>query len=183
MLKVQRGLVLGVGNKPGPAVWFGDVCPPTWAEVHAETVTIDIDPETKPTVLHDLSVHPWPLESDYFDVLHAYEVLEHLTLQGDYKAFFALWREIWRVLKPGGIVLATTPWWQSLGAWGDPGHTCVYSPMTLSFLRQKVYSRDIGRTSMTDYRGEFPPPYNFEPLEIKQYDEGFRFILRKEEVT
>lgn len=181
MLKVQRGLVLGVGNKPGPSFWLGEELPNTWGEAHQETVTVDIDAASKPTLVHDLTKQPWPLESDYFDVIHAYEVLEHLTQQGDYRAFFALWREIWRVLKPGGMILATTPWWQSLGAWGDPGHTCVYSPMTLSFFRQNVYAKDVGKTSMTDYRSSFPPPFHFEPLHISNTETNFRFVLRKQE--
>jgi SAM-dependent methyltransferase len=59
--------------------------------------------------------------------------------------------EIWRVLKPGGFFVGTSPAWNSPWAWGDPGHTRIMSRECLIYLDQTEY-RQIGHTPMTDYR-------------------------------
>lgn len=66
-----------------------------------EYITLDIDPETKPSVVGD--AHDMPFEDNSFDaVLHVY-VFEHL-----YNPQKAI-SEIYRVLKPGGYMLAVVP--------------------------------------------------------------------------
>ena len=74
-----------------------------------ELVTLDHDPNCGADITHDLEELPWPVAADSFDEVHAYEVLEHLGSQGDAKSFFAHFGEIYRVLKPGGLLLATVP--------------------------------------------------------------------------
>jgi len=51
----------------------------------------------------------YQIREDFFDEVHAYEVLEHLGRQGDYRSFFATFANIYRVLVPGGLLLATVP--------------------------------------------------------------------------
>ena len=64
-------------------------------------ITLDIDPGTKPDVVGD--AHNMPFEDASFDaVLHVY-VFEHL--HSPHKAA----EEIYRVLKPGGYMLAIIP--------------------------------------------------------------------------
>ncbi len=64
-------------------------------------MTLDIDPETKPSVVGD--AHDMPFKDNSFDaVLHIY-VFEHL--HNPQKAA----SEIYRVLKPGGYMLAVVP--------------------------------------------------------------------------
>lgn len=92
------------------------------------------------------------MSSDYFDEIHAYEVLEHVGAQGDYRSFFALFSELWRVLKPGGYLFATCPSWHSPWAWGDPSHTRVLTAGSLVFLSQAEYARQVGKTAMSDFR-------------------------------
>lgn len=92
------------------------------------------------------------MSSDYFDEIHAYEVLEHVGAQGDYRSFFALFSELWRILKPGGYLFATCPSWHSPWAWGDPSHTRVLTAGSLVFLSQAEYARQVGKTAMSDFR-------------------------------
>lgn len=54
--------------------------------------------------LFDAEVDPFPYASNYFDTVLCCEVLEHLTQDP-----MRMMHEIHRILKPGGIVLLTTP--------------------------------------------------------------------------
>lgn len=184
-----RALVLGKGNcdlikidlKGAP----DDGPPRNFYDVFAEVVSIDIDPASNPTYVHDLDKFPWPVPTRYFDEVHAYEVLEHLGGLGDWQSFFALWREIWRVTKPGGYVCATTPWWESVWAWQDPGHRRVYSTELLTYLNQGEYTKQVGVTALTDYRRVWPEPYSFKLMLSGMSGEdpkraGFYFVLQRE---
>lgn len=116
-----------------------------------DLVTLDFNADHNPDVVHDLNVFPWPFADNSFDEVHAYELLEHLGQQGDFKRFFQDFSEIWRVLKPDGVLCGTSPMWASPWAWGDPGHTRVISLESFTYLRQPEYDQ-VGRTAMTDYR-------------------------------
>lgn len=197
-MKEGKVLVLGAGNSKlqriAVAPVGADPLGNNFEDNFAEVWRVDIDPSCKPDILLNLEHLPWgpppdgPLPSDYFNEVHAYEVLEHLGGMGDVEFFFSLWKEIWRVLKPGGLVCASTPWWESLWAWQDPGHKRVYSPELLTYLSQGNYKEQIGHTSMTDYRRLFPPPYSFQIGMTQMVGEdpkvaGFSFILVKEVYT
>lgn len=127
--------------------------------------TLDINPDHKPDVVHDLNSLPYPFEDNSFDEIHAYEVMEHVGNQGDYRFFFAQWEELYRILKPDGQFYGTSPLWHSPWAWGDPGHTRVIQAESLIFLSQEQYHKQIGVTPMTDYR--FCYKADFEPLAIQ----------------
>jgi hypothetical protein len=90
---------------------------------------------------------------DFFDEVHAYEVLEHLGSQGDAPAFFDTFWNIHRMLKPGGHLFATCPSRYSPWLWGDPSHRRVIYQESLSFLSQKIIeqNRKAG-TQMSDFR-------------------------------
>lgn len=145
-------------------------------ESFQELVTLDSDPFCKPTHLHDLNDLPLPFPSNTFDEIHAYEVLEHVGRQGDYRSFFGLFQELWRILKPGGLLCATTPAWNSIWAWSDPGHTRIISHGSLVFLSQAEYERQVGKTPMTDYRGTYGG--NFSILSATQSEHTFQFVLK-----
>lgn len=67
-------------------------------------------------VVHDLDVLPYPFPDDYADEIHMYHVLEHLhnPLQK--------MEELYRVLKPGGILYMRVPHFSSMGAFTDITH-------------------------------------------------------------
>ena len=140
-----------------------------------ELVTMDHDPQCGADVIHDLEDLPWPFADNSFDEVHAYEVLEHLGRQGDYRAFFAHFGEIYRILKPAGILAATCPSWKSIWAWGDPSHTRIISQASLVFLSQAEYQKQIGKTAMTDFRWLWKG--DFEAIHIADNGEQFTFGL------
>jgi hypothetical protein len=146
----------------------------------AEVVGVDFVHTHNPEVVFDLNQKPWTFAREgEFDEVHAYDLLEHLGAQGDFKTFFDDFYEIWRVLKVGGLLYALCPWWQSEWAWADPGHTRIISPYTLTYLDKKEYRNQIGRTSMTDYRGWWNG--NFQYFHGEQMGDAFVFVLRKKE--
>ena len=80
-------LLLGAGNTrqkllgmPGHAHW-------------SNLTTLDVDPDCKPDVLHDMDSKHMPFDDNSFDEIHAYEVLEHIGRQGDWRGFLAEFSE------------------------------------------------------------------------------------------
>lgn len=146
----MKELLIGAGNarhkklyKPG-------------REQFEDVTTLDVDPRCKPDVLWDLNDRPLPFADGEFDELHAYEVLEHVGRQGDWRGFFNEFAEYWRILKPGGALIISVPRPDSLWAWGAPGHTRVLSLKTFTFLDRDEYAGQVGVTAMTDYRDVWP---------------------------
>ncbi len=144
---------------------------PDWTEL----VTLDINPDHKPDVVWDLTKRPLPFAEGVFDEIHAYEVLEHLGQQGDWRSFFEEWSEWYRILKPGGLICGTSPAWNSVWAMADPGHTRILSMETLTYLIQPEYTNQIGKTAMTDYR--FVYKADFEIAYSSTDDNTFSYAL------
>ena len=169
-------LLLGCGNQRAKKISAPGLIEAEWDGL----VTLDVDPKVEPDVVWDLNnPDEMPFDDEYFSEIHAYDVLEHVGRQGDYKDFFRQWREYWRILKPEGLFVGSVPAWDSVWAWGDPGHTRVYSEALLVFLDQAEYRKQVGKNAMADYREYWPQPHNFELVDYKYQDEGFGFILRK----
>lgn len=170
---VKRYLLLGAGHQRVKTLQSPQT--PEKSFDAGELVTLDIDPGVNPDVVHDLDVLPYPFADDSFDEIHAYEVLEHCGRQGDWKFFFAQFDELWRILKPGGLLCATVPAWDSMWAWSDPGHTRVIGEGTLIFLSQPEYAKQAGRTSMTDYRQHFRGDFSIAAAGTER--DSFAFVL------
>ena len=58
----------------------------------------------------DIDEEPFPFENDYFDLVYCGEIIEHL-FNPDH-----LLDEVWRILKPGGKCIVTTP---NLASWSN----------------------------------------------------------------
>jgi len=166
----NRELVLGAGNshvkklrRPGVSNKFEN---PTTLDIFGS-----------PDVVHDLNVRPLPFDDGEFTEIHAYEVLEHIGTQGDWRGFFEEFDEYHRILTPNGMLYASVPSLQSRWLWGDPGHTRVISAETLTFLDRKQYEKQVGSGAMTDYRdiysGDFRLIYELDDSET------YWFVLRR----
>jgi len=141
-----------------------------------DLTTLDINPDHKPDVLHDLEILPVPLPDNHFDEIHGYEILEHLGKQGGWRFFFAQFSDFWRLLKPGGHFFATVPSLSSPWCWGDPGHCRVISHESLIFLNQTQYTAQIGKTAMSDYRFVYKADFDIIHSEVK--GDQFAFVLK-----
>lgn len=169
---MKKELLIGCGSKRDKRLTVDQTT------VFENLTTLDYNEDHKPDVVWDL-MHPdflpamWANE---FDEIHAYEVMEHLGQQGDYKLFFSQFSAIHRTLKPGGHFLATCPSRHSAWAWGDPSHTRIMQTEQLVFLSQRQYAEQVGKTSMSDFRNIYKA--DFEVVYAHDDKEDFRFILK-----
>jgi SAM-dependent methyltransferase len=128
----------------------------------------------------------YQLLSDYWDEIHAYEVLEHLGQQGDAASFLAHFSELYRLLKPNGYLCATVPSQHSKWLWGDPSHRRVINECSLVFLDQGQYQAQIDRrlaagqspTNMSDFRDNLGYRADFKLVDQHDNRTTFTFILQ-----
>ena len=173
-VKVDRGgyteLLLGSGSRTDK-----DLVIDGMSAEFSDPVRLDRNKDHKPDVVWDLRTHPLPFADNSFDEIHAYQVLQYLAQQGDYEFFFAEFSEYRRILKPGGLFLASVPD-RSL-AWADPANKRIIQPETLAFLDQDEYERQVGRTTMSDFRYLYKA--HFKTVYAQVREEAFYFALRK----
>lgn len=169
-----KELLLGCGNQTKKVLCHKDK--PTFENV----TRLDIDPDCKPDIIHDLNNFLLPFDSDMYDEIHAYEIMEHLGSQGDWQFFFDQFDEFYRVLKPGGLMFMTFPKWTSVWAFGDPGHTRVMVPEMFQFLDREWYEEAVGKTAATDYRHAFTSDWKIlNVLDVNQHCYGIILETRQ----
>lgn len=159
-------------------------------------VTLDNNSLCEPDIICDLNTTHWlcaalnpigfeatenedglvQIRDDYFEEVHAYEVLEHLGQQGDIESFFSTFANIYRILVPDGLLFATCPSRFSPWLWGDPGHRRVIQQESLIFLDQGQYKFQLGKTAMSDYRDEWKG--DFKCLSSTDDHTFHRFVLQ-----
>ena len=166
-----RELLIGCGsNRQKKAIHGGSL---EWKNL----TTLDHLARHHPDVIWDLETLPLPFPDDYFDEIHAYDVIEHCTgQQGDPVPFLAFFTEIHRILKPAGVFCAIVPYDLSAGAWGDISHKRVINEVTLSFLSQSEYEKQVGNSPMSDFRDIYKA--DFTVVTRRRDDEVFAFVLR-----
>ena len=104
---------------------------------------IDIAPIPGVDLVHDLSIYPWPIETDSVDEVkcsHYVEHIPHIDIKGlikesnsfdEFKSkvieskdgFINFINELYRIMKPGGKAIITMPYYTSERAFQDPTHT------------------------------------------------------------
>jgi len=163
---MRKELLLGCGSRTKKDLIFDN------RSEFENVVRLDINPDHKPDVVWDLKDHPLPFTDNEFDEIHAYEVLEHLAYQGDFKFFFAEFSEYARILKPGGLFCASVPcgkW-----TWGDPSHRRVIQNESLIFLNQAEYGQ-VGESNKSDFRNIYKA--DLRKVYAHKTEHKFYFIL------
>lgn len=137
-----RALDLGCGKTPKNP--FGA------RELHGVDVDYGVSAEAR-IVSCDLGIEPLPYEDASFDVVSAFDLIEHiprLIYVGSERRypFIQLMNEIYRVLKPGGLFLSCTPAWPRGSTFVDPTHVNVITTQTFSmyFCTPHVWASRYG---------------------------------------
>lgn len=124
-------------------------------------VNLDMLAHTSPDIVCELGRDRIDAPDDTFDAVLAFHVLEHIGRQGEIGPWFYAWEELYRVLKPSGIVKFECPYFNSVWAWADPTHTRAISEYTFLYLNHDAY-RSKG-SAIPDYR----PPFDFELIQCE----------------
>ncbi len=87
-----------------------------------------------------------PLDNDSVHVVYAFDLIEHLSRHADSEVseFIGTMNEIWRILRPGGRLVAATPCWPSKAVFSDPTHTNPISDQTHFYFSDHVWARKNG---------------------------------------
>jgi predicted O-methyltransferase YrrM len=119
-------------------------------------------------IIHDLEVFPWPLESESCQTVVGNHIIEHikpwLTID-----FF---NECWRVLKPDGQLVLSTPYAGSSWYWSDPTHCNGFTEKTFCYFDPVTWPQlyDIYR----------PRPWRIEPgFPVYQLNGNIEVIMTK----
>jgi SAM-dependent methyltransferase len=168
---MYKELLLGCGSN-----WLKKIIHPGTPATWQNLITLDNNNDHNPHVAWDMEKIPLPFEDNFFDEVHAYEVLEHIGNQGDYKFFFAQFEDFWRILKPDGLLIGTVPMWNSVWAWGDPSHKRTIQKESFVFLDQNQYKIQVGKTAMSDFRYIYSA--DFTGLLLQETSLTFSFILK-----
>ena len=91
-------------------------------------VNLDISASVTPDVVHDLNTRPWPFQSDSFEHVYAYDVLEHVDEVID------TMNEIHRVCQAGARVEITVPHFSCANTFTDPTHRHAFGHASFHYV-------------------------------------------------
>lgn len=120
-------------------------------------------------IVHDLEVFPWPLEDNSCLIVIGSHIVEHikpwLTID-----FF---NECWRILKPNGQLIISTPYGGSVGYWQDPTHCNGFTERTFWYFDPAYELYNIYK----------PKPWKIEKgFPSYQMNGNLEILMRKAEV-
>lgn len=121
---------------------------------------IDIRNDLKKSIKSaDLSVEKIPFDNETFDFVTAFDFIEHIPRSiflGDKTIypFLDLMNEIYRVLKPNGYFLHSTPAYPSKEAFMDPTHVNIITEDTFPkyFCRPNIWAKEYGYGFKGDFK-------------------------------
>jgi hypothetical protein len=97
-------------------------------------VNVDQFPECAPDVLWNLEEPPWPFEENSVEELAAHHVLEHLGQET--KVFFAIIKELYRLMSHGGRMKITVPHPYHPTFISDPTHVRPFMRNTFEMMNR-----------------------------------------------
>lgn len=154
--KIKQGIFLDIG-----------------CGINCQTGFVGMDKRKLPGVqiVHDAERFPWPLDDGSCEVIAASHLIEHIKpwLQIDFM------NECWRILKPGGVLMISTPYATSFGFQQDPTHCTSWNEAT-----PRYFAPEPGNILYPIYE---PKPWKIEKLfydKKRNMEVAFRKILTAE---
>lgn len=100
-------------------------------KVNKDAIGLDTTQLDGVDVVHNLEMFPYPFADSEFDEVHANMVLEHLL------NFEGAMREVYRVLKSGGLFYIKVPYYTSTCAFQDYTHKNFFTEKTFSYFTKE----------------------------------------------
>jgi len=95
-------------------------------------INLDIDPSNCPDVERDIE-KGLPFDDNKFDYIYCSHVLEHI------KDLIFVMDEIYRTLKPNGIIHIKVPPYDFEGAFSDPTHVRFFTPRSFKYFTKERF--------------------------------------------
>jgi predicted SAM-dependent methyltransferase len=153
-------------------------------------INIDKEPNSDADFIINLEDFPWPIDNDSAEEIICQHYIEHIptetyirkliriiqvadnfdqlkfmvnkiNLEEPSDGLILFMEEVYRILKPGGIIKFTTPYYQGERAWSDPTHRRAITEKTFMY-----FNRQWRIDSKLDH---YPIKCDFE-IELKSYD-------------
>jgi SAM-dependent methyltransferase len=115
-------------------------------------------------VVHDIERLPWPFAANTFDRIIMSHVMEHIYPGKSVDVM----DEMWRVMKPGGILMLAMPYAGSFGHYQDPTHIKPWNEATCHYFDP----------DMALYQVYQPKPWKIE-ANVWRADGNIEIVLRK----
>jgi SAM-dependent methyltransferase len=96
-------------------------------------INLDMNPDSKPDVMHNLEFRHLPFKRNWFDVVFASHVLEHI------RNLHTLMAAIHTVLVPNGNLVILSPYATSDDAFEDPHHVRLLNERSWMYFDQRTY--------------------------------------------
>jgi len=149
-------------------------------------IGIDIAPAKEVDIVHNLNVYPWPFEDnevDEFNCSHYIEHIKHDDVLTDIKSilndttsfdefknkvldlkstdgFIKFIDEIYRILKPGGVINIVVPYVTHVRSYGDPTHTRYMHDMSFYYCNKEW--RETNRLDHYDMECDFDIKFSYQ---------------------
>jgi predicted SAM-dependent methyltransferase len=104
---------------------------------------VDVEPKCNPDEVVDLETTPWPYEDNFFEAIHASNILEHLGQTP--KQFTNVMKEMYRVSIHGAVWNIQVPHHRCDLYWDDYTHVRVLTPKTFKMFDQQFNLQTIER--------------------------------------
>jgi len=123
-------------------------------------------------IIHDLNKFPYPLKSNYYDLVLADNIIEHLY---DTVKFM---KEIHKILKPDRIVIIRIPYYNHPVAWIEPTHKKALSEDSFRYFCYKFYIKNNPVEEMYKF-SEFGYKYKYVMgIPNNFITDGLAYLLR-----
>lgn len=129
---------------------------------------VDISPRCNPDEVLDFEQFPWPYEDNFFERIHADNILEHLGQ--DPRVFTKVMQEMYRVSADQAEWYINVPHHRCDLFWDDYTHVRALSAKTFKMFDQKVNFESIAKKLSDSTYGLY------HDVDIEVYDENYNIV-------